>query len=94
MNQILIIRDLLDYVNLDDVIRTGDVGRMLKLLPHLLFWYHGGRNWKYAIELLELLQGLNREWPEDLRCVSYPHFLNKCLNSISLADNLFFVIAG
>jgi hypothetical protein len=67
INQILLTRDLLDYDNLDDAMHTGDVGRMVKFLPRLLFRYHGGRNWKYAIELLEMLQGLNREWPDDLK---------------------------
>ncbi|KAI0696103.1 hypothetical protein BC835DRAFT_1414500 [Cytidiella melzeri] len=67
MNQILLNRDLLDYVNLDNAMHTGDVGRMIDLLPRLLFRYHGGSNWKYVIEMLELFQGLLREWPEDLR---------------------------
>jgi hypothetical protein len=75
MNQILLTQDLLDYSNLDDAMQTGDVGRMVDLIPRLLFRYHGGRNWKYAIEILELLQGLNREWPDDLRYASYyPYF--------------------
>lgn len=69
MNQILCIRDLLDYVNLDDAISTGDIGRVLDLLPRILFRYHSGKNWKYVIEVLEFLQGLDKEWPVDLRCV-------------------------
>ncbi|KAI0683127.1 hypothetical protein BC835DRAFT_1423644 [Cytidiella melzeri] len=67
INQILLNHDLLDYVNLDDVMRTGDVGRMIDFLPRLLFRYHGGSNWKYVIEMLELFQDLLCEWPEDLR---------------------------
>ncbi|KAF8237484.1 hypothetical protein L208DRAFT_1421552 [Tricholoma matsutake] len=59
--------DLLDYVNFDVAIKTGDVGYLQDLLPHLLFWFIGGKNKNYAIEILELLQGLHREWPPDLR---------------------------
>lgn len=67
MNSILFCRDGLDYWDLDDAMQTGDVGRMELLLPRLLYRYHGGKNWKYTIELLELFQGLLREWPDDLR---------------------------
>lgn len=69
LNNILFCRDILHYLDLDDAMHTGDVGRMEDLLPRLLFRYHGGTNHKYTIEFLELLQGLNREWPDDLRCV-------------------------
>ncbi|KAF7800317.1 hypothetical protein EIP86_011567 [Pleurotus ostreatoroseus] len=59
-------RDILDFVNLDDAIRIGDVGRMKDLLPRLLFRYIGGGHTNYTIEFLETIQGLEREWPEDL----------------------------
>ncbi|KAI0688538.1 hypothetical protein BC835DRAFT_1442977 [Cytidiella melzeri] len=62
-------RDTLDYLDLDDCMKTGDVGRMEYLLPRLLFRFHGGGSHKYAQEILELMQGLWREWPADLRCV-------------------------
>lgn len=70
-NQILFMRDLLDYVNLDDAMRTGDVGRMFDLMPRLLFRFHGGNNWKYTLEVLESLQGLLREFPPDFRYVTH-----------------------
>jgi hypothetical protein len=60
-------RDLLDYVNFDAAIKTGDVGTLQDLLPRLLFRFIGGKNKNYAIEILELLQGLHREWPPDLK---------------------------
>ncbi|KAJ2936354.1 hypothetical protein H1R20_g739, partial [Candolleomyces eurysporus] len=59
-------RDVLQYIVLDDAIRNGDVGLMEKLLPTLLFRFLGGGNGKYANEVLELLQGLHREWPAEL----------------------------
>lgn len=62
-------RDLLEYLELDLAIKVGDVGRMEDMLPRLLFRFIGGRNHKYAVEILELLQGLHREWPEDIRQV-------------------------
>lgn len=60
-------RDLLEYLELDLVIKVGDVGRMEDMLPRLLFRFVGGKNHKYAVEILELLQGLHREWPGDIR---------------------------
>jgi hypothetical protein len=63
------LRDILTYIDLDESISAGDVGRMQDLLPRLLFRFAGGRNKNYTIEILELLQGLHREWPDDLKCV-------------------------
>ena len=60
-------RDILNYILLDSAIKTGDIGCIQDLLPQLLFRFVGGRNSKYAIEVLELIQGLYREWSDDLR---------------------------
>lgn len=60
-------RDLLDYVHLDDAIGIGDVGSIRDMIPRLLFRFAGGKNKNYAIEMLELLQGLQKEWPDDLK---------------------------
>ncbi|KAJ3552472.1 hypothetical protein NM688_g4131 [Phlebia brevispora] len=59
-------RDILDFINLDDAIRVGDVGRIRDMLPRLIFRYIGGNHTNYSTELLELIQGLEREWPDDL----------------------------
>ncbi|KAJ6605011.1 hypothetical protein B0H10DRAFT_2167150 [Mycena sp. CBHHK59/15] len=59
--------DVLPYLQLRDAIKVGDIGRMQDLLPTLLFRFAGGNNSKYAIEVLELLQGLNREWPDEIK---------------------------
>lgn len=56
--------DVLPYLELRDAMKHGDVGRMEDLFPTLLFRFVGGGNPKYAIEILELLQGLQREWPD------------------------------
>jgi hypothetical protein len=66
-------KDILDYLILDDALKTGDVACIQDLLPRILCRFVGGRNSKYAIEILELLQGLQQEWPEDLK---YVHFLS------------------
>lgn len=60
-------RDMLFYLHFDDAIKTGDVGRIVDLIPRLFFRFHGGKNHNYARELLELMQGLHHEWPEDLK---------------------------
>jgi hypothetical protein len=60
-------RDALQYVVLDHAIKHGDVGLMEDMLPHLLFRFAGSKNSKYTIEVLELLQGLHREWPDEVK---------------------------
>ncbi|KAJ7168074.1 hypothetical protein C8R43DRAFT_1121280 [Mycena crocata] len=59
--------DVLPYLQLRQAIKSGDFGRMEDLIPTLLFRFAGGGNSKYAVEMLELIQGLRREWPEVLR---------------------------
>ncbi|PCH39258.1 hypothetical protein WOLCODRAFT_33102, partial [Wolfiporia cocos MD-104 SS10] len=59
-------RDMLDYMDFNDAMRVGDVGRMEDQLPRLLFRYVGGRNAKYAVEILELLQALHKEWTPEV----------------------------
>jgi hypothetical protein len=60
-------QNLLDYVNFDRVIKTGDVRFLQDFLPRLLFRFVGRKNKNYAVEILELLQGLHQEWPSDLK---------------------------
>ncbi|KAJ7904125.1 hypothetical protein B0H13DRAFT_2233915 [Mycena leptocephala] len=59
--------DVLPYLQLRDAIKAGDIGRMQDLLPVLLFRFAGGGNSNYTIEVLELLQGLNQEWPPEMK---------------------------
>jgi hypothetical protein len=66
-------KDILDYLALSDAIKTGDIQLIEDLLPRILYRFVGGTNSKYALEILELMQGLYREWPDDLR---YERFLS------------------
>jgi hypothetical protein len=66
-------RDILDYLELDEALRKGDVGRVEDLLPRLYFHFSGGRNGHYAIEVLELIQSLHREWPDDVKTFIREH---------------------
>ncbi|KAI5891102.1 uncharacterized protein SCHCODRAFT_02580387 [Schizophyllum commune H4-8] len=59
-------RDVVHYMVLNEAIKRGDVGTMEDMLPFLLFRFIGGNNNKYCIEVLELMQGLYREWPEPI----------------------------
>jgi hypothetical protein len=59
--------DVLPYLGLRAAIKSGDVGWIEDLLPTILFRFAGGGNPKYTIEILELFQGLKREWPEKLQ---------------------------
>ncbi|KAH6866274.1 hypothetical protein BKA70DRAFT_1380399 [Coprinopsis sp. MPI-PUGE-AT-0042] len=59
-------RDVLHYLVLERAIKSGDVGQMEAMLPLLLYRFVGGGNGKDANEVLELLQGLHREWPKDV----------------------------
>ncbi|PPQ87206.1 hypothetical protein CVT24_010233, partial [Panaeolus cyanescens] len=59
-------RDVLQFIVLDRAIRHGDVTIMEDMLLTLLCRFMGGNKGKYANEVLELLQGLNREWPDEI----------------------------
>ncbi|KAI0369782.1 hypothetical protein BV20DRAFT_945515, partial [Pilatotrama ljubarskyi] len=65
-HSIMLNRDLLLYVVLNQAIKRGDVGMMEHMLPHMLFRFIGGKNSHYAGETLEILQGLHREWPVEV----------------------------
>ena len=58
--------NMLQYIVLDQAIQNGDVGLMEDMLPHLLFWFLGGGNGKYAGKVLELLQALHQELPVEV----------------------------
>ena len=60
-------KDILDYLALNDAISLGDIVMIQDLLPQLLFRFVGGTNLKYVLKVLELIQGLYREWPKDLQ---------------------------
>lgn len=59
-------RDVLQYIILNHAIKEGDIGLIELMLPHLYVCFVGGGNGHYAVEILELLQGLHREWPEEI----------------------------
>ncbi|KAH9892908.1 hypothetical protein C8Q73DRAFT_746651 [Cubamyces lactineus] len=60
-------QDVLYYILLHRSMQSGNIGMMEDLLLHLLFWFSGGGNHKYAVEVLKLLQGLHREWPQNVK---------------------------
>jgi hypothetical protein len=62
-------RDLLHFVVLQRGIRNGDVGVVEAMIPRLLFRFIGTGSNNYTKEMLELLQGLHHEWPEEIRCI-------------------------
>lgn len=72
-NTILWNRDVLNYLILHRAIKRGDVGLMEDLLPHLFFRFSGSGNHKYANEVIELLQGLHREWPKEVAAYVREH---------------------
>lgn len=63
-------RDVLVFLNLNNAIKTGDVGRMRDVLLRMLFCFIGGGNSNYTSEVIELIQGLKREWTSDMVYVS------------------------
>ncbi|KAJ6448999.1 hypothetical protein C8R45DRAFT_849982 [Mycena sanguinolenta] len=64
---VMFLRDVLPYIMFRAAIKHGDVGLIEDMIPQLLFRFIGGKNSKYAIEMLELLQGLHRDWPPEIR---------------------------
>lgn len=59
-------QDALHFIVLDQSVKDGDVRMLEKILLSLLFRFIGGGNGKYAVVVLELMQGLYRKWPEEL----------------------------
>ncbi|KAF9524140.1 hypothetical protein CPB83DRAFT_734631, partial [Crepidotus variabilis] len=55
----------LQYIVLDQATKRGDIGLMEDMLPHLYFRILGGGNGCYAGEVLEVMQGLYREWDKE-----------------------------
>lgn len=82
-------RDILDYINLDDAIKAGDVGRLENLIPRMFFRFNGGSNSHYAIELMELMQGLKHEWPDDLKYVPIALSQDTYLNLTTITQELY-----
>ena len=79
LNQnIMMNRDLLEYAITHKLaISRGDVGLVEALIPRRLLRYAGGGHTNYTVELLELLQGLHKEWGSDIRSVqSHTLFIN------------------
>ncbi|KAJ7670870.1 hypothetical protein DFH06DRAFT_1370098 [Mycena polygramma] len=64
---VMFLRDVLPYVMFRAAIKQGDVGLIEDMIPQLLLRFIGGKNSKYSIEMLELLQGLHRDWPPEVR---------------------------
>ncbi|KAI0038742.1 hypothetical protein FA95DRAFT_1613142 [Auriscalpium vulgare] len=65
--------DILSYLVLRRGISRGDPGRMEDQLPDLALRFAGGNNNKYTIEILDILQGLKKEWPPELRTYIREH---------------------
>jgi hypothetical protein len=72
-NSMLMTKDLLDWIVLQDAMKLGDTGLMKASLPRLLFRFLGNGNSNYAHEMLEALQGFVHEWSEGLQQVL--HFM-------------------
>ena len=68
-HSVTFLADILVYCDLREAITIGDVGRMEDLLKPILLRFAGGENPKYTIEVLEVLQGLKREWTPEVVCV-------------------------
>lgn len=68
-HSVMFLADILVYCDLREAITIGDVGRMEDLLKPILLRFAGGENPKYTIEVLEVLQGLKREWTPEVVCV-------------------------
>ena len=68
-HSVTFLADILVYCDLQEAITIGDMGRMEDLLKPILLRFAGGDNPKYTIEVLEVLQGLKREWTPEVACV-------------------------
>ncbi|KAJ7055139.1 hypothetical protein C8F01DRAFT_994622 [Mycena amicta] len=59
-------QDVLPYLSLVAAVKRGDVGMLEALLPTFLFRFIGGGNTNYQEMTIELLNGLNKDWPSDV----------------------------
>lgn len=64
---IIMTRDLLEYMVFCAAVKSGDVGIMQSFLYRLLMRYIGGKNSNYAVEMAELIQRFEREYPPDMQ---------------------------
>ncbi|THH29665.1 hypothetical protein EUX98_g4512 [Antrodiella citrinella] len=62
----MFLRDTLQFFVLKRAMKFGDVGLMEAILPLKLYRFVGGRNSHYTAEILELLQCLRNEWPDEV----------------------------
>ncbi|KAH9915000.1 uncharacterized protein B0H18DRAFT_886378 [Fomitopsis serialis] len=60
-------RDILDYFDIRDSIKSGDVGALEEQLPRLFIRFLGGKNSNYHTEVLGLMHSMYREWTPELR---------------------------
>lgn len=63
---VMFLRDVIPFVLLRSAVKHGDVGFMEDMIPFMLYRFIGGKNSNYTGEMLELLQGLHREWPPEI----------------------------
>ncbi|KAJ6494521.1 hypothetical protein C8R45DRAFT_1135396 [Mycena sanguinolenta] len=66
LQSMMFLRNVIPFILLRAAVRSGDIGFMEDMIPLLLYRFVGGKNSNYAIEMLELLQSLHREWPPEL----------------------------
>lgn len=64
---VMFMRDTLVYLELYKAMRAGDCGCMERLIPDLLFCFSGSSNPKYTILFQELVQGIQHEWPPEVK---------------------------
>ncbi|KAG0221623.1 hypothetical protein BGW42_007450, partial [Actinomortierella wolfii] len=62
INALMFLRDVAVYIDLEDAIRNGDIGRIRAVLPIITTMMHGGGNTNYAREMLRLLYGMRHAW--------------------------------
>jgi hypothetical protein len=78
-NGVLFLHDTLLTCEFSDVIKAGDLGRVLIILRLWAFTYRGNGCSKYAHEMLHLLHNLTCAWPKELRYVSLRFWLSHWL---------------
>ncbi|KFH71184.1 hypothetical protein, variant [Podila verticillata NRRL 6337] len=65
INALLFLRDVAVYIELDEAIKDGDLGRIRSVLPTITLMMHGGGNTNYSRELLRFLYGMRHAWTDE-----------------------------
>ncbi|KFH61866.1 hypothetical protein MVEG_12295 [Podila verticillata NRRL 6337] len=74
-NAALFLRDMMFYLELSSAIKSGDIGRILRVLKYITIIFQAGKTKNYGAELLHLYCGLEHKWTKKTRQAVFESWL-------------------